>query len=49
MSITLDIDDGKGLVCVAPCHDAAGRHDLARAALILLDMKSDHAVLCGDL
>ena len=31
---------------MAPSHNAAGGHDAARAALILLDMETDHAVLC---
>lgn len=45
-NLAFDINDGKGLVYVAPSHNAAGGHDAARAALILLDMESDHAVLC---
>ena len=47
--LAFNINDGKGLVYVAASHDAAGRHDAARAALILLDMESDHAVLCRHL
>ena len=49
LKLAFDINDGKGLVYVAPSHNAAGGHDAARAALVLLDMEADHAVLCRHL
>ncbi len=42
---TLDIDDGECLVNVVACDEAAGRHDDASAALVLLHVELDHALL----
>lgn len=47
--LTLYINDGEGLVYVAAGHNAAGGHDAARAALVLLDVEPDHAIFRGDL
>jgi hypothetical protein len=46
---TLDVDDGKRLVDVPPCHFGARWHDVMHAALVLLDMELDHALLVGNL
>ena len=48
-AFTFHVDDGKGLVDVAASDDAAGRHDLSGAALVLLHMEPDHALLCSHL
>ena len=46
---TLDIDDGKGGLNVVANGAGAGRHDVAGAALILLHMEAQRALLRGQL
>ena len=48
-SLTFDIQDGKGLLDVAPNGLRAGGHDNVQAPLILLHMELEHALLSGQL
>jgi hypothetical protein len=46
--LTLDVHDAKRLVDLAPRQPAADGHDDLAAALILLDVELDHALLACD-
>lgn len=45
---TFDIQNGKGLLNMPASNFGAGRHDILYAALILLYMELEHALLCCD-
>jgi hypothetical protein len=49
LPLTFDIHNAKGLVYLPACQPTADGHDDLAAALILLYVKLDHALLRGNL